>query len=89
LVSTFPATPACAPTPTQQEPKSSSGEQSAQAVWSEATLIIKIALLLWFIAFVVSLLVKGEKRSWMARLFIAGFCLILLGLFLKLISRVI
>jgi len=52
-------------------------------------MIIKVALLLWFIAFVVSLLAKGEGRSWMARLFIAGFCLMLLGLFLKLISRVI
>jgi hypothetical protein len=52
-------------------------------------MIIKVALVLWFIAFVVSLLAKGEGRSWMARLFIAGFCLMLLGLFLKLISRVI
>jgi hypothetical protein len=52
-------------------------------------MIIKVALLLWFIAFVVSLLAKGKGRSWMARLFIAGFCLMLLGLFLKLISRVI
>jgi heme O synthase-like polyprenyltransferase len=52
-------------------------------------MIIKIALLLWFIAFAVSLLAKAEGRNWMARLFIAGFCLLLLGLFLKLISRVI
>lgn len=52
-------------------------------------MILKVVLLLWFIAFVVSLLAKGSGRSWMARLFIAGFCLLLLGLFLKLISRVI
>lgn len=52
-------------------------------------MILKVALLLWFIALVVSLLAKAEGRNWMARLFIAGFCLLLLGLFLKLISRMI
>jgi len=52
-------------------------------------MILKIALLLWFVAFFVSLVVKGKNRSWMGRLFIAGFCLLLLGLFLKLLSRLI
>lgn len=52
-------------------------------------MILKIALLLWFIAFFLSLLAKKEGRTWMGRLFVAGFCLLLLGLFLKLIGRVI
>lgn len=52
-------------------------------------MILKIALLLWFVAFFLSLFAKGKERSWMARLFAAGFCLLLLGIFLKLIGRVI
>jgi hypothetical protein len=52
-------------------------------------MILKIALLLWFVAFFLSLVAKGKERSWMARLFVAGFCLLLLGIFLKLIGRVI
>jgi hypothetical protein len=52
-------------------------------------MIIKIALLLWFGAFFVSLVVKGPSRSWMARLFAAGFVLLLLAMFLKIIGRVI
>jgi hypothetical protein len=52
-------------------------------------MILKIALLMWFAALAVSLLAKAEGRIWMARLFLGGFCLILLAGFLKLISRVI
>jgi hypothetical protein len=52
-------------------------------------MIIKIALLLWFGAFFVSLVVTGKNRSWMARLFVGGFCLLLLALFLKIMGRVI
>lgn len=52
-------------------------------------MILKIALLLWFVAFLLSLVGKGKERSWMARLFVAGFCLLLLGIFLKLIGRMI
>ena len=52
-------------------------------------MILKIALLLWLIAFFLSLVAKGKGRGWMGRLFVAGFCLLLLGLFLKLISRVL
>jgi hypothetical protein len=51
--------------------------------------ILKIALLMWFIALALSFLAKAEGRAWMVRLFIGGFCLLLLGLFLKVISRVI
>jgi hypothetical protein len=52
-------------------------------------MLLKIALLLWFGALFVSLVVKGKNRSWMGRLFVGGFCLLLVALFLKLISRVL
>jgi hypothetical protein len=52
-------------------------------------MILKIALLLWLVAFFLSLVGRGKERTWMARLFVAGFCLLLLGFFLKVISRVL
>jgi len=51
--------------------------------------ILKLALFLWFIALCISLVAKGKNRSWMPRLFLGGFILLLLGFFLKLVSRVI
>jgi hypothetical protein len=51
--------------------------------------ILKLALFLWFIALCISLVVKGKSRSWMPRLFLGGFVLLLLGFFLKLVSRII
>ncbi|HLW53918.1 MAG TPA: hypothetical protein VKW06_13860 [Candidatus Angelobacter sp.] len=48
-------------------------------------MLLKIALLLWFLAAGISFLAKAEGRKWMARLFLCGFCLILLAAFLKLI----
>jgi hypothetical protein len=51
--------------------------------------MIKIALLLWLVAFFLSFLTKGSGRIWMVRLFVGGFCLLLLGVFLKIISRVL
>jgi len=51
--------------------------------------ILKLALLVWFIALCISLVATGKSRSWMPRLFLAGFVLLLLGFFLKLVSRVI
>lgn len=52
-------------------------------------MILKIALLMWFAALAVSLLAKAEGRVWMLRLFMGGFCLLLLAVFLKLISRIV
>ena len=53
-------------------------------------MVLKIVLLVWFIALFLSLVAKkGSGRTWMARLFIGGLCLLLLGFFLKLISRVL
>ena len=51
--------------------------------------MIKFVLLLWFIALLLSLVAKGKGRTWMMRLFVGGFCLLLLGFFLKLISRIL
>ena len=52
-------------------------------------MFMKIALLLWFIALLLSFTAKDKGRSWMPRLFLGGLCLLLLGFFLKLIGRVI
>jgi hypothetical protein len=52
-------------------------------------MLLKIAFLLWFAALFVSLVVKGKNRSWMARLFIGGFCLLLLAMLMKVLSRVL
>ena len=52
-------------------------------------MIIKLALFLWFGAFFVSLVAKGQSRSWMARLFVAGFVLLFMALFLRIIGRMI
>jgi hypothetical protein len=35
------------------------------------------------------ILAKGNGRTWMVRLFIGGFCLLLLGIFLKVVSRIL
>jgi hypothetical protein len=52
-------------------------------------MILKIALLMWFVALALSFLAKAEGRAWMVRLFVGGFCLLLLAVFLKVISRLI
>jgi hypothetical protein len=51
--------------------------------------MIKFALLLWFIAILLSFTVEGRSRSWIFRCFLGGFCLLLLGFFLRLISRIL
>jgi len=52
-------------------------------------MILKIALLLWFIALLLSFTVEGKGRSWIFRCFLGGFCLLILGFFLRLISRIL
>lgn len=52
-------------------------------------MILKVALLMWFVALALSFLTRAAGRIWMLRLFIGGFCLLLLWLFLTVISRVI
>jgi len=49
----------------------------------------KIALLIWFVAMALSVFAKAQGRVWMMRLFIGGFCLLLLGLFIEIMRRVI
>jgi hypothetical protein len=44
---------------------------------------------MWFVALFLSLVTKGNGRTWMVRLFIGGFCLLLLGIFLKVVSRIL
>jgi hypothetical protein len=52
-------------------------------------MILKLALLMWLAALAVSFLAKAQGRIWMVRLFLGGFCLLLLAAFLKIFSRVI
>jgi len=59
------------------------------AGYNPGLVILKLALLVWFIALCISLVATGKSRSWMPRLFLGGFILLLLGFFLKLVSRVI
>ncbi len=49
----------------------------------------KAALLIWFVAMAFSFLAKARGRVWMMRLFIGGFCLLLLGLFIEIMKRVL
>jgi hypothetical protein len=63
--------------------------KNIRRLYNPALMILKLALLLWFIALCISLVAKGKSRSWMPRLFLGGFVLLLLGFFLKLVSRVI
>lgn len=49
-------------------------------------MILKLAFLLWFAALAFSFMAKGQGRVWMMRLFVGGFCLLLLGLFIRLIK---
>jgi hypothetical protein len=44
---------------------------------------------MWFVALLLSLVAKGSGRTWMARLFVGGFCLLLLGFLLKIVSRIL
>jgi hypothetical protein len=44
---------------------------------------------MWFVALLLSLVAKGSGRSWMPRLFVGGFVLLLLAFFLKIVSRII
>lgn len=52
-------------------------------------MILKFALLLWFIAILLSFTIEGRGRTWIFRCFLGGFCLLLLAFFLRLISRIL
>jgi hypothetical protein len=51
-------------------------------------MLIKIALLMWFVALALSFLAKAQGRIWMLRLFVGGFCLLLLAMFLRVIRLI-
>jgi len=52
-------------------------------------MIVKAALLMWLVALALSFLAKGKGRTWMLRLFIGGFCLLLLAALLAVMRRVL
>ena len=53
-------------------------------------MLLKLVLLLWFVALFLALVAKpGKGRSWMGRLFVGGFVLLLLAMFLKIVSRIL
>jgi len=52
-------------------------------------MILRLALLLFFIAILLSFTIEGRGRSWIFRCFLCGFFLLMLGFFLKLISRIL
>lgn len=48
-------------------------------------MLVKVAFLMWFVALALSFLAKAQGRIWMLRLFVGGFCLLLLAIFLRVI----
>lgn len=53
--------------------------------YNRQKMLIKIILLLWAAAFLVGLFAKPKNRGWMAKLFLAGFCLMLLAALIRLL----
>jgi len=54
-----------------------------------APMIIKLALFMWLTTFALMIFARAKARTWIARLALGGFCLLLLALFLRLLSRAI
>jgi len=52
-------------------------------------MLLRIILLLWFVAFVLLWFAKNRGRTLMARLFMIGFCLFLVWAFIRVASRLI
>jgi hypothetical protein len=50
-------------------------------------MLFKVALLMWFVALAIVFLSKAAARTWVIRLLIGGFCVLLLALFVRIISR--
>jgi len=48
--------------------------------------MIKIALLMWLVAFVLMLIARPHERTWMFRLAYAGLCLLLLGILIRVLK---
>lgn len=51
-------------------------------------MLVKVALLMWFVALALSFLAKAQGRIWMLRLFVGGFCLLLLAMFLRVVKLI-
>jgi hypothetical protein len=52
-------------------------------------MLLKLALLMWLVALAIAFFSKAAGRAWMIRLFVGGFCVLLLALLVRIISRVI
>jgi hypothetical protein len=48
-------------------------------------MLFKIALMMWGAAFLVGLVAKAEGRTWIAKLALGGFCLLLLVALVRLL----
>jgi hypothetical protein len=56
-------------------------------MWDNAAaMIIKAALLMWLVAFVLMLISNKRERTWMMGLAWAGLCLLLAGLLIKVVK---
>jgi hypothetical protein len=52
-------------------------------------MLFKVALLMWFVAVALLFLTRTAGRIWIVRLFVGGFCLLLLAFFIALMRRAI
>jgi hypothetical protein len=52
-------------------------------------MLFKVALLMWFVAVALLFLTRTAGRVWIVRLFVGGFCLLLLAFFIALMRRAI
>lgn len=52
-------------------------------------MLFKLALLMWFVALAIAFLSKAAYRIWILRLALGGFCVFLLALFVRILSRAI
>jgi len=48
-------------------------------------MLIKIALMIWAATFLVALFATGKARTWLAKLALGGFCLLLLAALIRLL----
>jgi len=52
-------------------------------------MLFKVALLMWFVALALVFLTKTAGRTWIVRLFLGGFCLLVVAVFIALLRRAI
>jgi hypothetical protein len=62
---------------------------ASRQMYNPLQMLLRIILLLWFVAFVLLWFAKSRGRTLMARLFMIGFCLFLVWAFIRVASRLI